>query len=101
MEAIKTRDELALNIDEAQWQWLKPNLERGALITVAAALDLAEAGERIAADDSVMLAAWIAAGTVSKPTAEEIGAWDKEPGKKFLTLIISPYVLIQELGTIN
>ncbi len=101
MTDIKTREELALNIDEAEWQWLKPHLERGALITIAAALDLAEAGERIAADDSGSLAAWIAAGKVGKPLAEDIAEWDKEPGKKFLTLIISPYVLIQEIGTMN
>jgi hypothetical protein len=98
---MKKREELALNIDEAQWQWLKPHLERGALITVAAALDLAEAGERIAADDSEMLTVWISSGKVGKPTAEEIEEWDRAPGKKFLTLIISPFVLIQELGTIN
>ena len=98
---MTTREELALNIDEAQWQWLKPHLERGALITVAAALDLAEAGERIAADDSESLTAWISSGKVGKPTEEEIAAWDKVPGKKFLTLIISPYVLIQEIGVMN
>lgn len=98
---MNSKEELALNIDEAQWQWLKPHLERGALITVAAALDLAEAGERIAADDAESLAAWITSGKVGKPTEEDIADWDKSPGKKFLTLIISPYVLIQEIGTIN
>ena len=96
-----SREELALNIDEARWQWLKPLLERGALITVAAALDLAAVGESIAKDDSMAISAWIAAGKVGKPTAEQIAAWDKEPQKRFLTLIISPYVLIQEIGTIN
>lgn len=101
MTDIKNREELALNIDEAQWQWLKPLLERGALITVAAEIDLAEAGERIATDDSSFVSAWIAAGRVGKPTAEEIEKWDCEPAKKFLTLIISPYVLIQEIGIIN
>jgi hypothetical protein len=98
---MATRTELALNIDEAQWQWLKPHLERGALITVAAALDLAEAGETVAADDTENVAAWVATGKIGKPTEVEIAAWDKEPEKKFLTLIISPYVLIQEIGIIN
>ena len=98
---MKTREELALGIDEAQWQWLKPNLERGGLITVAAVLDLAEAGEKIAADDAAVVTAWIAAGQIGKPTAEEIAEWDSTPAKKFLTLIISPYVLIQEIGVMN
>lgn len=97
----KTREELALNIDEAQWQWLKPHLERGGLITVSAELDLAEAGERIAADDSDAVSAWISAGKVGKPTGDEIGKWDCLPEKKFLTLIVSPFVLIQEIGVIN
>ena len=98
---MATRDELALNIDEARWHWLKPHLERGALITVSAVLDLAEAGERIALDDTASVAAWVAAGKVGKPTEDEIAAWDDEPDKQFLTLIISPYVLIQEIGIIN
>lgn len=98
---METRAELALNIDEAKWQWLKPHLERGSLVTVAASLDLAETGERIALDDSTCIAALINAGKIGKPTAEEIEEWDGEPEKKFLVLIISPYVLIQEIGIIN
>lgn len=101
MTGTRTEEELALTIDEAEWQWLKPHLDRGALITVAASLDLAETGERIAADDSARIAAWITAGKIGKPTAEEINKWDSEPDKKFLTLIVSPYVLIQELGIMN
>jgi len=96
-----SREELALNIDEARWQWLKPLLERDALITVAATLDLAAVGESIARDDSMTISAWIAAEMVGKPTAEQITAWDNEPEKKFLMLIISPYVLIQEMGIFN
>lgn len=101
MTASKSKEELALTIDEAEWQWLKPHLERGALVTVTASLDLAETGERIALDDTVCVAAWINAGMIGKPTAAEITQWEREPQKRFLTLIISPYVLIQEIGTIN
>jgi len=97
----KSREELALNIDEARWQWLKPLLERDVLITVAATLDLAAVGESIATDDSKTISAWISAARVGKPTAKQIAAWDNEPEKKFLMLIISPYVLIQEMGIIN
>lgn len=101
MNGLKTKEELALQVDEAQWQWLKPHLERGALITVADPLDLAEVGARIAADDSLTVSAWIAAGKVGKPTEENIEQWNRDPLKSFLTLIVSPYVLIQEIGTIN
>lgn len=94
-------EELALAVDEAQWQWLKPHLERGALITVSAGLDLAEAGERISADDMATVGGWIESGKVGKPTLAQIAAWEEEPAKKFLMLVISPYVLIQEIGIMN
>lgn len=101
MSETMNREELALSVDEAEWQWLKPHLERGSLITVAAVLDLAEAGERIAVDDTKVVGKWISSGKVGKPTAENIAAWDTTPKKKFLMLVISPYVLIQELGIMN
>ena len=101
MSETKNREELALSVDEAEWQWLKPHLERGTLITVAAVLDLAEAAERIAADDARVVGEWITSGKVGKPTAENIAVWDTTPKKKFLMLVISPYVLIQELGIMN
>jgi hypothetical protein len=101
MSEPKSRDELALHIDEAEWQWLKPHLERGTLITVAEPLDLAEVGERISADDTGAVGEWIAAGAIGKPTNLEIAHWDGKPGKKFLMLVVSPYVLIQPIGTIN
>jgi hypothetical protein len=101
MNDIRSKEELALQIAEAEWQWLKPHLERGVLITVAAAVDLAEAGERIAADDAQQVGEWIGSGKLGKPTAEEVATWVAEPTKKFLMLVVSPYVLIQEIGPIN
>lgn len=101
MSEKSSRAELALTIDEAQWQWLKPHLERGALITVAPSLDLAAVGERLAADDTNQAGAWIAAGLVGKPTVEQIAVWDHEPARRFLMLVVSPYVLVQEIGTVN
>ena len=64
MSEKRSREELALQVAEAEWQWLKPHLERGSLITVAAALDLAEAGERIAADDVQQVGEWISSSRI-------------------------------------
>jgi len=94
MSAKITQEELAVTIDEAEWQWIKPHGERGVLITVARGLDLAEAGARIAADDTAVVGEWIAGGLIGKPTAEEIAAWDKEPTRRFAMLIVSPYILM-------
>jgi len=82
-------------IEDVEWHWLRPHLDRGALIVVAPALDLLEAAARIAADDSERVGAWIAGGQLAKPSLEQITAWDADPTRAFRMLIVQPYVLIQ------
>jgi hypothetical protein len=91
-----TREELALTIDESEWGWLKPHMERGALILVSDQIDLADAAYRVASDDSITIGDWISKGCLSKPDNEQIKQWDLERSKRFSMIIISPYVLIQE-----
>lgn len=91
-----TREELALQVDEAQWEWLSPHLERGGVIVVGQGLDIAEVGERIAADDTAAVGKWIEAGRLAKPSAEQVAAWGGDSSVRFATLIISPYILVQE-----
>lgn len=91
-----TKEELALQVDLAEWGWLRAHLERGGLIVVAPELDIAEVGERIARDDTAAVGGWIEAGKLSKPSDGQIAAWDADKGVRFSTLIISPYILIKE-----
>ena len=87
---------LADEIEDVEWHWLRPHLERSALIVVDPALDLAEAAARIAADDTAAVGAWIASGHLAKPTLEQIAVWDADPVRAFRMLIVQPYVLVQE-----
>ena len=87
---------LSEQVDVAQWQWLRAHNERGALILVERMLELAEVGERLVADDSAAVQAWLASSLLSKPTAEQVAAWDTAPAKLFSMLVVSPFVLIQE-----
>lgn len=96
---LPIREELSKSVDEAEWGWLRAHLERGGLIVVAPELDIVEAGVRIAADDAAAVQAWINAGKLAKPSREQVAAWDGDRGRKFMTLIVSPYVLIQEKPT--
>lgn len=89
--------ELARQIDTAQWQWLRAHNERGALILVEGMLELSAVGDRLVADDSAAVQSWLASHLLSKPTAEQIAAWDVEPAKSFSMLVVAPFVLIQEL----
>ena len=87
---------LADEIETVEWHWLRPHLERGALIVVDLALDLAATAARISADDTIQVGAWIAAGQLAKPTREQIADWEADPVRTFRMLIVRPYVLIQE-----
>ena len=95
-----TKEELATKIDVADWDMLRAHLERGGLIVVDQMLDLAEAGVLIANVDVKAIERWIASGLLGKPTQPQVELWDQEKGK-FLCLIISPYVLIQEQSGAN
>ncbi|WP_243372154.1 DUF2288 domain-containing protein [Geotalea sp. SG265] len=93
---IPDKEELALTIDMAEWGWLRAHLERDGLILIAADMDLAEAGWRIATDDADTVGGWIASGKIGKPSAAQIAAWDGDKGRQFQMLIVSPYILIQD-----
>ncbi|ACH37134.1 protein of unknown function DUF2288 [Citrifermentans bemidjiense Bem] len=94
MSAIK--EELATKIDSTDWLSLRAHLERGGVIIVDPMLDLAEVGAAVANDEVKTVERWLLSGLLSKPSAEQIQAWDAESGKSFLCLIVSPYVLAQE-----
>lgn len=93
-----TREELATKADVTDWFTLRAHLERGRLILVDPLLDLAEVGVAIAADDVKSTERWIASGLVGKPSAQQIAEWDAQQGRMFLCLIVSPFVLMQEMA---
>jgi hypothetical protein len=90
------REELALLVDEAEWDLLRAHLERGGLILVDDTLDLVETALNVANDDITPIEKWVSAGKIGKPTESQICTWNEDKQKKFSMLIISPYVLIQE-----
>lgn len=91
-----SKEELAAKIDVADWRMLRAHLERGGVIVVDALLDLAEVGVAVAADEVKSIERWIMSGLIAKPSEQQIEQWDGEGGKRFLCLIVSPFVLIQE-----
>ena len=94
---MKNCDEsLAEQVDLAKWEWLRPHTERDSIVLVDSMLELSDVGERVASDDAESLKRWLASGLISKPTLEQISAWNGEPSKMFSMLIVSPFILIQE-----
>jgi hypothetical protein len=94
--ASTLKENLAKTIDEAEWAWLKPHLDRDALIWVGAPLELLQVAVEIAENQTFKIQSYLSQGTLSKPTAAQIQIWNESPDKKFNVLIVQPFVLIQE-----
>jgi len=90
------REDLEKTLDEAEWTLIKPHAERDVVIIVSQTLDLLTVGEAIASDMSKQVQAWIEQGFLVKPTQEQMDAWDQESDRKFMSLVVQPYVLIQD-----
>lgn len=91
----KEPPKLEYSLDEAAWKWLKPHALRDVVILVAEGTDLLEVGRALIANDSAKVEAWIVAGVLSKPTREQLDAWDLEPERQFLSAVVQPWVLMQ------
>ncbi|NWF58045.1 MAG: DUF2288 domain-containing protein [Fischerella sp.] len=90
------RAELTENLDEAEWEWLIPHAQRDAVIVVAAGLDLLEVGVAIASDRVLEVQNWIDEALITKPSLDQLGEWNSDRTKRFNTLIVQPFVLVQE-----
>ncbi|MBD2355582.1 DUF2288 domain-containing protein [Tolypothrix sp. FACHB-123] len=91
------RVDLRENLDEAEWEWLIPHVKRDAVIVVTQGLDLLDVGVAIASDNIPQVQIWIDEQLITKPSTEQLGEWNSNPQKRFQTLIIQPYVIVQEM----
>ena len=96
MQDIRT--ELAETLDEAEWNWLIPHVKRDAVVIVAQQLDILDVGEAIACDRTSAVQRWISEELISKPSPTQLSDWNGNLTKRFNTLIVQPYVLVQELA---
>jgi hypothetical protein len=91
------RAELAESLDEAEWEWLIPHVRRDAVVVVANELDLIDVGVAIANDSVTVVQRWISEELITKPSSTQLSDWNGDRTKRFNTLIVQPYVLVQEL----
>jgi hypothetical protein len=96
LQMLPSKEEMALAIDEAEWSSLRTHLQRGGLILVDDALDLADTAHIVAADDVEIIQHLVENGMIGKPSDSKIRSWEEDIHKKFAMLIVSPYVLFQE-----
>ncbi|MCT7952085.1 DUF2288 domain-containing protein [Ancylothrix sp. C2] len=92
------RAELTEMLDESEWEWLIPHARREAIVVVTGNLDLVDVGVAIAGDNVASVQHWISESLIYKPSQEQLTDWNSNQQKRFNTLIVQPYVLIQELA---
>ena len=94
MPDIKQR--LKQDVADIEWQDLLPHAKRDAIIVAAKSLDLLDVGAAIAQDNTAVVNTWIKNQYIAKPSAEQLTSWNNNPQKQFTTLIVQPFVVIQE-----
>jgi hypothetical protein len=90
------RAQLAELIDEAELEWLKPHIQKDAVIIIVPELDLLDVGVAISSDNTQSIQHWISEQLLVKPSQEILNRWNANPGQRFQALIIQPYILIKE-----
>jgi hypothetical protein len=92
------REQLAENVDEAELDWLKPHIQKDAVILVAPELELLDVGVAIASDNTQSVQHWIGEQLLVKPSTEILNRWNANSEQKFEAIIIQPYVLVREIA---
>ena len=92
------RSQLADIIDEAELEWLKPHIQKDAVIIVDPELDLLDVGVAIACDNTQSVQHWIGEQLLVKPSPEILNRWNTNPDRKFQAIIIQPYILVKEMA---
>jgi hypothetical protein len=93
------REQLAQLLDEAELEWLKPHIQKDAVILVTPDLDLLDVGVAIASDNTQSVQHWIGEQLLVKPSPEILNKWNSNPEQKFQAMIVQPYVIVKELGS--
>ena len=96
MSGLKER--LKKDVANISWKDLQPHAKRDAIIVVTEELDLPEVAVAIAEDNTASVQRWIGDRAIAKPSSQQLTAWNQTPEKLFITLIVQPFVVIQEVS---
>jgi hypothetical protein len=78
------------------WQDLQPHYARGAVVLVAAELDLVEVALQLRLDNTERFQAWMVTGAVSG-VSDEVGLQLAETNPHLWAVVVAPWVLVQRL----
>ena len=85
---------LMTEIDWADWEILHSHFVHNSLFVLEQGEDIYEFAAAVTNNDVALVETKISQGLVGRPDGYDVEKWRKS-GQRFLTLIVSPYVLIQ------
>ena len=91
-----------INLETARLNWpeLARFFARGVVIKAAPDIDLIETAARIAENDTQAVEAWMQSGQLQRASDSDARAWnDRE--STFWSVVVAPWVLVQEIGEEN
>ena len=92
------RQELASMVGPTQWNWLKPHIARDAVVFIDPQLDLVDVGVALTNDNVQSVQRWIGEQLITKPSKDQLETWGViGPTNQLQSLIVQPYVLVQEI----
>lgn len=94
---LSVRGRLERDAGEVLGSDLKAHLARDAVLVVGPGRELIECAAAIAEDDAVAVAAWLADGTLRRPTDDERAAWPVDAARRWLAVVVRPFVLVQDV----
>lgn len=93
-EAIRVR--LSSLAGPVPFDALAEHLARDAVFLVGSTLSLLECGVAVAMDDVQRVETWIRSGELRKPTRDERESWPKQPSRRWVAIVVQPFVLVQD-----
>ncbi|HEU4409186.1 MAG TPA: DUF2288 family protein [Polyangiaceae bacterium] len=75
---------------------LAAHLGRDAVFVVARSLSLVACGVAVATDDVERVEGWVQSGELRKPSRAERAAWPNDAGRRWLAVVVQPFVLVQD-----
>lgn len=90
------KEKLENEIQQIEWEQLKPHHERQALVMVSQELLLIDVALAFAEDNTESVKKWMDKKLVYKPSPLDTARHPSE--KTFIFIIVQPFVLVQELA---
>lgn len=92
-----TKEDIERQVDVCSWKLLTPHIEKANLFVIADDADFADIAFAIASDDTQRVQGLLKKNVIFRLSPEVLYTWNQIPDKKFRMIVLSPYLLIQEV----